>query len=293
MKSHYIGALAALLMLLVRGSSVLESAYTITQYGDDESAQQMFYTIESPKGELIVVDGGYASEEVIARVREVVLDKGNVVDTWILTHPHPDHIGAFNKIYADPQGMKIQEIFASDIDYDLYKQNSRPWDDFDTFEEFLSITEGDPRVKYLHENDEISIAGLGVKVLNAANTWRNDPANGGSLVLRMQAKQQSMLFLGDAGAEVSEPLMQNHKEDLKVDVVQMAHHANGGVTDEVYAWIAPTIAFADCPHWLRTNLNPQTGEPGRWTTPERIALMESMGAEVLSFDTAPNVIKIQ
>lgn len=74
----------------------MKTSYHITQYADITDGQAMFYTIESTKGELIVIDGGWVGNADY--VRFVIGEKGNKVDAWILTHPHPDHIGAFNEI---------------------------------------------------------------------------------------------------------------------------------------------------------------------------------------------------
>lgn len=264
--------------------------YIITQYGNDAGATEMCYSINTPDGGLIMIDGGFA--ENADNVREIILENGGVVDVWILTHPHPDHIGAFNDIFENPGDIKIKQVYASDIDYEYYHEKQHPWDEFDVYLKFLELMEAYDSLTYLYENDELNICGLDTIVLNAANTDTDDPANDGSLVFKMTGKEQSILFTGDAGEWRSEPILQNHKEQLNADYLQMAHHANGGLSDEVYQAVVPSIAFADCPQWLREDIDPATGESGSWTTPERIQLMKDMGATVLSYDTAPNSIEL-
>ena len=56
----------------------------------------------------IVIDGG--TEGNADCVRQVIMENGGIVHAWFLTHPHPDHIGAFNQIYANPQGIHIGQI---------------------------------------------------------------------------------------------------------------------------------------------------------------------------------------
>ena len=85
-----------------------EEIYTITQYGDYEDRQHMFYTIEDSKKNLIIIDGGWDSEA--DTVREVISQYNNHVSAWIITHPHPDHAGAFNVIAAEPGDIVIDEI---------------------------------------------------------------------------------------------------------------------------------------------------------------------------------------
>ena len=48
-------------------------------------------------GSLIVIDSGNPDNEEY--VWQVLEEKENHVNDWILTHPHPDHIGAFNQIW--------------------------------------------------------------------------------------------------------------------------------------------------------------------------------------------------
>ena len=36
---------------------------------------------------------------------------GNHVNAWILSHPHQDHAGAFNQIYASPDGITIDAVY--------------------------------------------------------------------------------------------------------------------------------------------------------------------------------------
>ena len=54
---------------------------------------------------LIVVDSGNPDNEEY--VRQVLEKKGNHVNAWILTHPHPDHIGAFNQIWQATGNIQL------------------------------------------------------------------------------------------------------------------------------------------------------------------------------------------
>ena len=97
----FITTLFLLVMILLNGKPIdcqaKDISWTVTQYGsDNDSAQSMFYTIKGSNGRLFIVDGGWAANE--GRVRNVIKKNGNKVDGWIITHPHPDHVGAFNKI---------------------------------------------------------------------------------------------------------------------------------------------------------------------------------------------------
>ena len=69
----------------------------------------------------------------------------------------------------------------------------------------------------------------------------------------------------------------------------MGHHGNGGLSEEFYRLVEPKAAFFDAPDWL---MNPEDPE-STWTTPQNRALMESMGARIYAFSTAPNQIQLK
>lgn len=91
----------------------------ITQYDDKSGSQGMFYTITVSDGSLIVVDSGNPDNEEY--VRQVLEEKGNHVNAWILTHPHPDHIGAFNQIWQQLGDIQVDAVYTINMNYDNYK----------------------------------------------------------------------------------------------------------------------------------------------------------------------------
>ena len=70
--------------------------WLLKQYSDQTGSQAMFYTLRSPTGFFVVIDGGTTGNSTY--VRQIINENGGKVDVWFLTHPHPDHIGAFNEI---------------------------------------------------------------------------------------------------------------------------------------------------------------------------------------------------
>jgi hypothetical protein len=61
------------------------------------------------------------------------------------------------------------------------------------------------------------------------------------------------LFLGDLGVEGGQKLLKRYPTELKSDIVQMAHHGQGGVSKNVYQAIAPRICLWPTPKWLWNN----------------------------------------
>lgn len=281
-------AVAVVLMvciIIVHGEDT--DTYEITQYSDSLGEQCMFYTIRSESGKFVVIDGGFWNRA--DDVRKVISENGGKVDAWILTHPHPDHIGAFNVIYADPQGIEINKVYAVDVDYDTYKANAKDTDWFDTFQTFYDSAKTMRQLTYVHEGDDFDLIGLRMHVYNAYDDTypgtTTDIANDGSMVFKLSGRENSILFLADAGKSRNDHLLNTYGKGLKADIVQMGHHGNSTLSDELYEDIGANTAFFDAPDWL---IN---GE--KYSTHHYIDLMESMGAKVLSFSSAPNTVEIQ
>lgn len=269
--------------------------YSVTQYGKKDSYQSMFYTIKSSDGQLIIIDGGYDTDA--DSVRKIILDHGGIVDAWILTHPHPDHIGAFSSIFENLEGITIRHIYTIKMDYDKYKKLARDWDQFDVFEKFHSLTEHSKKLTYLHQGDTLSICGLTMEVFSAYDEYvancSKDLCNDGSLLFQLSGKQDKMLFCADVGKKLSESLIKTYGNKLKSDYIQMGHHGNGGLSEDFYRLVNPKVAFFDAPDWLMDNKNQGTDIPANYTTPKNREIMESMRAKIYSFHTAPNTVTLQ
>ena len=258
----------------------------ITQYGQNDGNQVNFYTIETIKGKLIVVDGGFETDEQY--VRDVLAPKGNCVNAWILTHYHQDHVGAFCNIYKNPGGIKIGRIFAVKMEsLDRYVENAK-WDETYTVECFRNL--GVENIKYLHAGDERKIAGVPIKVLNAEDDYvdeiSNDLHNDGSLMFKVYGKTESMLFCADVGKRMSNWIIEHYGDDLPSDYLQMGHHGNGGLSEKFYRMVQPKVAFFDAPAWLFDDTE------GKYTSAENRAIMEDMGARIYSFEGAPHTIQL-
>lgn len=258
----------------------------ISQYGNNEGSQVNFYTIETSTGRLIVVDGGFETDE--AYVREVLASKANKVDAWILTHYHQDHVGAFCNIYKNPGDVKIGKIYAVEMDeLTAYTENA-PWDETYTVECFREM--GVENIKYLHAGDKKKIAGVQIKVLNAYDDYvdeiSNDLHNDGSLMFKVYGETESMLFCSDVGRSMSDWIIEHYGEDLSSDYLQMGHHGNGGLSEEFYRMVQPKVAFFDAPEWLLNSTDEN------YTFAENRAIMEDMGAAIYSFEGTPHSIQL-
>ena len=67
--------------------------------------QQMSYIIRSRNGKIIVIDGGYSTDNLdanylISQLKTITGKEVPNVDAWFFTHDHGDHVGAFKAIAA-------------------------------------------------------------------------------------------------------------------------------------------------------------------------------------------------
>lgn len=260
--------------------------YSITQYASESGMQSMIYTIEDRYGHLIIVDGGWDSD---AQQLEEIIDRHDGhIEAWFITHPHQDHISAFNQIFGvEKRNYLIDEVYVSDFDYDKYKASAEEWDGFFAYNDFINITKSWNNIKMLHTGDRINVVGLDIQVLNSYSNKieGTDAANDGSLMLKINGQSQSMLFCGDTGSKMSQKLIDLWGSNLKADYIQMGHHGNGGLSEELYKIVSPQVAFFDAPEWL------MYPEEGAWyITPTNIKLMEKLGAQILWYNTSPNTI---
>lgn len=291
MKRKRLILLLGIILLLLLGALIYlyiekNSGIIITQYSDDSGVQAMFYTIES-KGELYIIDGGNPPNA--EQVKKVINEKGGEVRAWILTHPHPDHIGAFNQIYPALGNINIDKIYTIDMDYALYQEYAREWDDFPTFDTFCNITAGAKNISYLHTGDVLDFPGIKMEVYNAYDdtiiNYSDDLPNQGSLVFKIYGESESMLFCSDIhGEAICDKVADEYEDKLESTYLQMGHHGNNSVTKEFISLVNPKAAFFDAPQWL------VEGED--YDTQENIDYVLSTGAEVYTYATAPNCIKL-
>lgn len=262
---------------------VPEGQWIVTQHGRND-INLSFYTIYNEAKGLIVVDGGWTEDA--ASVREVVYELGGHIDAWIITHPHQDHVGAFNLLYSELEDIQVDKIYTVDMATPEECMEVAPWDSVDAYNDFLALNI--PDITYLYAGDELEICGLKFEIISAydenVKNLSRDFLNDGSMIFKVTNQQESMLFCADVGIGMSDFLVNNRGESLKADYLQMAHHGYGGLSDQFYQTVNPKIAFFDAPDWLMLDTT------GKYDNPQNAELMKSMGCEIYSFNSAPNSI---
>lgn len=261
-----------------------DGEWMITEYGDPNGNQLMFYTMQDTKGHVVIIDGGWMTDAKY--VRGIIKGLGKHVDAWIVTHPHRDHAGAICKIYQNLKGITIDKIYAVDMASKEHCLEVAPWDETEAYEiwETLDIKQ----LEYVHEGDTFEVGNLTFEVYNAygpkVEELSRDLLNDGSMMFKVCGNTQSMLFCADVGQAMSDYLLRKYQDELRADYLQMAHHGNGGLKKSFYVNVGAKKAFFDSPSWLMED------KSGAFAVSKNVAIMEAMGAEIYSFETTPNQI---
>lgn len=265
------------------------SEYLVTQYPDATGQQGTFYTITN-NDTLIIIDGGWAENE--AAVRKVIREHGGKVDAWIISHPHRDHAGAFNAIYADPDGITIDAVYDNGFDYDFIESVGEPYDDITVMETYYALTKDAPNVTHLKRGDVLDICGLTFSIYNAYDDIvlytvgdEKDYQNNASLLFKVSSADSSMLFCSDIKYDMNDYLLAACGEDIACDYVQTGHHGNWSFSDAFYEKTGASVFFIDAPEEITDSPDFPAG-----------SLKDSLNEKnktVLDFSTAPNTVTLK
>ena len=247
----------------------------LTQFSPSSSTQMMGYGIKTINGKIIIIDGG--TKEDAPQLEKYIIDNGGKVDFWFITHPHIDHAGAF-EVISENKNIEINKIYMSVNDKDWYIKNE-PTRKSD-IDEFFTVIENEnikSKITQPQINDIIKIDNITAKILGIKNPEITKNAiNNSSMVIQIKVNHKRILFLGDTGEESSEKLIRNKKENLKADIVQMAHHGQAGATEKLYEIVKPEICLWPTPEWLWNNNSNGAEDSGPWKTKETRSWMENL-----------------
>jgi len=262
-------------MLPIQSFPDRQKDFSLWQLDQFNFEVQMCYIVRTDDGKITVVDGGMplSSEHIKRYVQQL---EGRV-HTWVVTHPHEDHIGVLMALIADGE-IKIDRILHSRLDTEWVLQYERGSHDLVT--EFYQILEDSGiQIIDVQKGESFQLGeGVELKVLQTKNEIITENGiNNSSVVFKISSISKSVLFLGDLGYKGGEVLLKNGSpENLKADYVQMAHHGQNGVDLEFYKAVKPDYALWPTPKWLWQNKAPNQGPgTGNYQIPQVISWMEN------------------
>ena len=263
-----------LLMSYIRYNNHLE----LTQLGNMTTRQMMGYFLKTKDNKNIVIDGGTTGDS--QNLIHYINQNGGEVDTWFITHPHEDHVGAIIEILNNTQ-IPIHNIYVTLNTPEWYEEHGAGrGNEAQELMQALEVDRVKENVKEVELGQEIQVDNITFKILGVKNPEITENAmNNSSMVIKCMVNNKSIIFLGDTGQESGEKLLANQKEQLKADYVQVAHHGQAGAGEELYKAINPKVAMWPTPDWLWNNDSGQGEDSGTWKTKETRAWLEDIGVK--------------
>ncbi len=218
--------------------------------------QMMSYVIETEEGSLVVIDGGNVGDDVyLMEYLQKLGGENPRIAAWFITHAHCDHLGALDTLLAKERQPYIEKIYVNIPDEGFQRANF-PESIVPIFSNFLKrIQERQIPMKKVEIGDEIQVDNATFKIIYFAgeDITCNQP-NNGSVVIRMEACGQSVLFTGDIGVEACADILSKVDKGLiHNDIVQMSHHGQCGASQMFYQAVNPKACMWPTPKWLWEN----------------------------------------
>lgn len=248
--------------------------------GNATHSQMMGCVIHTER-KTIVIDGGSPGDYVqLAKLLEELANFH--VDAWFFTHPHGDHVGAFNEICLHYPELQIDNVFyrfPNEKEILLYGDRGE--------REVCPLQQMRERIKeakiakqtLLNVGDEFLFDDVRVTVLRVYNpNITSNFCNNSSAVFRIENQRHSFLILGDLGVEGGKEVIKTcKKESLQADYTQMAHHGQNGVNRAFYEYIQPKACLWCTPQWLWDNDAGEGFDTGPWATVSTRTWLREMG----------------
>ena len=244
----------------------------VLQYANRDPYQMMGYLLKTPEGKTVMIDGGRMEGADAAYLHELILKEGGRVDLWLITHAHDDHFSALSLILQDMDELDFEigdmRICFPPTEWLRTVESGQPYDPAVKFLEGLQ--KHGISATALHRGDVIACGGLTIDVMHDCENFENyHCVNDTGAVLRVHYPNRDILFLADIEIPAAKELMALYTpEQLQCDIVQLAHHGQGGAHREFYEIVRPKIALYSAPMWLWTNKDGtgpfKTLETRRW-----------------------------
>ncbi len=224
-----------------------------------------------PDETVVLIDAGNKADgkEVSAFLDDLGVD---VIDYFVLTHPHEDHIGGAVDIFED---FTVSTVCMPEIDESylpataVYKNTMAAVENEKCRE--LSLTAGTVVV----EKEDFNITAVAPRK-NSIYSDMNDY----SLTLLINCFTNTILFTGDA-EKPSELDMLSEKVNLDADILKVGHHGSGNSsTKDFLSKVTPQVSVISC------------GEGNTYGHPhdDAVERLQSIGSKVYRTDTVGTVI---
>lgn len=172
--------------------------------------------------EAILVDSGEVgmAQSVISYIKNLGITE---LDCVIATHPHTDHMGAMTKLLYE---FEIGDFITPEIPEDIIPTTK-------TYEKFLTaVSDNAENVIAAEPGQTYSYGEMTLEIFAPLSDY--DDLNDMSVVSRISYGETSVMFTGDATAEVEKDLLSKNI-DYSADLLNVGHH--GSKTSSSEEWL--------------------------------------------------------
>ena len=225
-----------------------------------ETQNGMCYIVRLSNGKFLIFDGGhddnaYAAGQnclrLISTLKAYAPNKNSVkIAAWLITHPHTDHIGAFQYFcdnYLEDTTIKVENVlinFPSDL-------QARQDTSSDGLEEKVNkyrakvqalVNAKGTSVHKSHPGQVYEFADAKLEILYShdmrAEVHLNE-SNNLSIVSKLTIAGQTILINGDTHTRSNDVMIKMYGEDLQCDFYQAPHHGFGPTSVEYATLVNP------------------------------------------------------
>lgn len=222
-------------------------------------------TLVTHKGDSVLIDAGPVSSGMIAA--EYLRMYSPVIDYFIITHPHEDHMGGAPFVF---DAVKVKNLVLT---------TEAVMDEFYVQTLALAYKEG-TNIIYLDSPTELEIGEINITVLDTFGVEYDD-LNDASMMVRIDVGDTSLLITGDA-EEANESYVLEHNAPtlLDCDILKVAHHGSSTSTSEDFL---KAVSPSTCV--ISVGRGNSYGHPSN----ETVTRIRDYGADIRRTDTEGNI----
>ncbi len=213
----------------------------------------MCLLVQCPDYSFFVVDSGHYmqfndNDRIYKFMRErTPAGQKVVVNGWLLTHAHSDHISKFmDFLRYNCYDTVIEGIYSNLIPDTYYAHTEWAREEVMLSKKlFKMLSETEIPTYKIHTGQRFYIRNLAFDVLGThEDIYPNKITdyNDSSCMVMMTAENSKVFIPGDASALSSVELEKRYGETLKCDVVQISHHGHNGLSKRAYEYLDAEVA---------------------------------------------------
>ena len=222
----------------------------------------MSFVIQLEDGSFVVIDGGVNNAADKSTLMTYL--KSNKPSehskphvTWILTHPHSDHIelalsflqAYSNQIQLDMISFNFPDVNSLTWSTDYTTTSEKQWAKQKIEETWKLMADKFPNTKIFihHTGQKLLLAGAEIEFIFTQEDWWPNGCqtfNDTMSTFMVTFKNGKKFFVtGDSDQGVCNLMAKNYGDYLKCDIFQAVHHGQKGGTAALYNLLKPTYVF--------------------------------------------------